>query len=322
MPMLTPTRRDLLKLAAATPALAVPLPALALSGPGAAGNTAHFRFHLGQAKITVVSDGYLQLPTTGLGVNEERATVKGFLQAHKLSPTEVYSHTNHVIIEIGDHVVLIDVGSGDRFLDTAGRLMANLDSAGVDPAAISHVVITHAHPDHLWGIRDEFDEPIFPDAEYVIGQREYEFWMQDGLAASVPTEMQQFVVGAVNSLKTEGVEWTLGTEEHEVVPGVSLIQTPGHTPGHMSVRLESEGRQLIALGDSISHVHMSFEQPEWYNGFDMDGESTVDTRKRLLDMAANDDIAVVGYHFPFPGVGHVMRDGPAYRFVPINWRWG
>ena len=101
-----------------------------------------------------------------------------------------------------------------------------------------------------------------------------------------------------------------------------MIATPGHTPGHLSVVVESNGQQLIALGDAMSHAQASFARPEWYNGFDMDGEQTVATRKRLLDMAATDRMAVLGYHFPFPGVGHVMRDGDAYRFVPALWQFG
>ena len=321
MTMLKPSRRDLLKLAAAMPAYALSAPlagATVLSGAG----PTHFRFDIGAMKITIVSDGHLGLPTSGLGVNADPDEVTAFLEQHQLSTTEHYSHTNHVVIETGEATVLVDVGSGSRFMPTSGRLMDNLAAAGIDTAAITHVVITHAHPDHVWGIRDDFDEPIFPDAEYIIGRTEYDYWMQDGLATSVPTEMQQFVVGAVNSLTADGLEWTMAEDGHEVVPGVSLAFTPGHTLGHMSVRIESEGKQLIALGDSMTHAYISMERPGWVSGFDMDGDLTVETRKRLLDMCASDEIAVVGYHFPFPGVGHVMRDGGAYRFVPALWQWG
>ena len=106
------------------------------------------------------------------------------------------------------------------------------------------------------------------------------------------------------------------------MPGLRVIATPGHTPGHLSVVIESAGQQFMALGDSMNHAYMNFAKPDWYNGFDMDGAQTVATRRRLLDMAAADRIAVLGYHFPFPGVGHVMRDGDAYRFVPALWQFG
>jgi glyoxylase-like metal-dependent hydrolase (beta-lactamase superfamily II) len=225
------------------------------------------------------------------------------------------------VVETGDATILVDVGSGNRFFDTAGRLMTNLEAAGIDPFGITHVVITHAHPDHIWGIRDDFDEALIPDAGYILGEAEHAYWMQDGLVDRVAPEEQQFVLGAVNSIGVDGVEWTLVGDGHEVVPGVTLIDTPGHTPGHMSLRVDAGDMSLIALGDSMSHAYTNFAHPEWYNGFDADGEQTVATRKRLLDMAAADRIAILGYHFPFPGVGHVQKDGDTYRFVPALWQF-
>ncbi|WP_370049705.1 MULTISPECIES: MBL fold metallo-hydrolase [Salipiger] len=321
MTLFKPSRRDILAMAAAAPALTLPAVTRAELGAPATGNPTHFAFTLGEAKITVISDGSLQLPADGLGVNADPEEVKAFLERHFLSPETNYSHTNHLLVEIGEATVLIDVGSGNRFLDTAGRLMANLDAAGIDPSTITHVVITHAHPDHIWGIRDDFDEAILPDAAYFLGKAEHDFWMQDGLASQVPAEMQQFVVGAQNSIRVDGAEWDLMSDGQEIVPGLRVIDTPGHTPGHMSLIVESDGQQLLATGDAMSHAYTNFAHPEWYNSFDMDGDVTVTTRKRLLDMAVADRMAVLGYHFPFPGVGHVMREGDAYRFVPALWKW-
>lgn len=316
-----PTRRDLLKMGAAMPALALPVQALANLGAPLSGNPSHFRFTLGDAQLTVISDGHLETPAGGLGVNADPAEVQAFLTRHFLSPTTNYSHTNHLYIELGDAKILVDVGSGDRFLDTAGRLMDNLDAAGIAAGEITHVVITHAHPDHIWGIRDDFDEAIFPDAEYFIGGAEHAFWMQEGLASQVPAEMQQFVVGAQNSINVDGAEWQLLSHDQEIVPGVRVIDTPGHTPGHMAVVVESGGQQLMAVGDAMNHAFMNFAHPDWVNGFDMDGAQTAATRRRILDMAAADNMVMLGYHFPFPGVGQVMRDGATYRFVPATWKW-
>lgn len=322
MTLLKPSRRDLLKMAAAAPAFALPATARAELGAPQGGNPTHFSFSVGDARLTVVSDGYFRVPTDGLGVNADPAEVQAFLKRHFLSPDLGYSHTNHLYVEIGDAKVLVDVGSGSRFMaDTAGRLMDNLERAGIDPSEITHVVITHAHPDHVWGIIDDFEEAILPDAEHLMGEAEHDFWMQDGLVNQVEPEMQQFVVGAVNSIEADGVEWTLVQDGHEVVPGLTMFDTPGHTPGHMSLRVDSGDQSLIALGDSMSHAYTNFAHPEWYNGFDADGAQTVATRKRLLDMAAEDRIAVLGYHFPFPGVGHVQRDGDAYRFIPALWQF-
>jgi len=321
MTLLKPTRRDLLKLAAAAPAFAMPVAARAQLGAPTADNPAHFRFSIGDIRLTILSDGFFSAPTSGIGVNADPTEVQAFLSQHFLSPTEGYSHTNHLLIETGEATILVDVGSGNRWLENTGRLLDNMDAAGVDPADITHVVITHAHPDHIWGIRDDFDEAIFPDAEYIVGQDERAFWLLDGLVNKVSAAEQQFVVGAVNSLNVDGAEWTLAEDGHEIVSGVRLIATPGHTPGHMSVMVESGDKSLIALGDSMSHAYTNFARPDWFNSFDMDGEQTVSTRRRLLDMAATDRIAIVGYHFPFPGVGHVQRDGDAYRFIPALWQF-
>ncbi|MCT4554491.1 MAG: MBL fold metallo-hydrolase [Pelagimonas sp.] len=326
MSIFNPSRRDLLRMAAVMPALT--LPALSLSRPAQASlgaparaNAGHFSFGLGAARLTVVSDGHLEIPAMGLGVNADPEAVKAFLENHFLSTSINYSHTNHIVIELGDAVVLVDVGSGARFLPTAGKLLENLEAAGIDPASVTDVVITHAHPDHIWGIRDDFDEPILPEARYHLGQAEYAYWMQDGLTARAEPAAQQFIVGAVNSINVEGVEWSLLSHEQEIAPGIRVIDTPGHTAGHLAVIVESEGQQLIALGDAMNHVYANFAHPDWYNSFDEDGPLAVQTRRRLLDMAATDRMAVLGYHFPFPGVGHVRRQGDAYRFIPAHWQW-
>jgi glyoxylase-like metal-dependent hydrolase (beta-lactamase superfamily II) len=321
MTLMKPTRRDLLKLAAVAPAFALPAPLQAALSLPAGEQPAFHRFTVGEAKITVVSDGHFNMPATELGVNADPAQVAEFLAARLMPTDTAYRHTNHMFIELGDAKVLVDVGSGSRFVNTVGMLMENLDAAGIDPDEITHVFLTHAHPDHIWGIRDDFDEPIFPDATYFIGGKEIDYWLQDDLVNKVVPEEQQIVLGAVNSINAEGLEWTIVNDGDEIAPGISVLDTPGHTVGHISLRVESNGNSLIALGDSMTNAFMDFEHPEWVIQRDQDKDLTVRTRLKLLDLAASDGIAMLGYHFPFPGVGHVMREGAAYRFVPALWRW-
>jgi glyoxylase-like metal-dependent hydrolase (beta-lactamase superfamily II) len=321
MTLIRPTRRDILKLAAIAPGFALPAMSRAELGAPGADNPAHFRFTLGAAKLTVISDGYFTQPVSALGVNADRAEVAALLSRHFLSKEANYAHTNHLLVELGEAKVLVDVGSGSRFFDTTGRLIANMEAAGIDPASITHVFITHAHPDHIWGIRDDFDEPIFPDAEYIIGEVEHGYWMQDGLVNAVAPEDQQFVVGAINSINAEGVVWTQVQDGAEIAPGISVANSFGHTAGHMSLRVESDGKQLLAIGDAFAQTWMNFAHPDWYNDIDADPVQTVASRNAILDMAATDGIALVGYHFPFPGVGHVVRDDAAYRFVPALWQF-
>lgn len=322
MNLLRPSRRDILKMTAAAPALTLPATKLAaLGGPDGAQAPGYFKFTLGEAKLTVVSDGNLSLAASAFGINADPAEVQAFLIRHFQNTESVTAHTNHVVIELGDAVVLVDVGSGNRFAETAGRMLENLEKAGIDYDSITHVVLTHAHPDHIWGIRDDFDEAIFPDAEYFMGEFEHSWWMTPDRVNQVPESLQQLVAGAVNSLNADLLQLTQVQNEHQVAPGITMIDTPGHTLGHMSLRIESNGEQLIVLGDVARHAFFDFERPDWVGSPDMDAGQTVATRKRIFDMAATDRIAVLGYHFPFPGVGHVMVEGDAYRYVPAAWRW-
>lgn len=322
-PLRHPTRRNLLKFAALSPALMVPGlsgRARAQVGPPANGNPGYFHATVGQARITVLSDGFFSVPVS-LGENADPADVKAFFTRNRQSPEQGFSHTNLIHIELGDARVLVDVGSGDRWFPTTGRLLQNMAAAGIDADAITHVAITHGHPDHIWGTRDDFDEMTFPNARHVIGADEYAYWMQDDLVNQVPEDRQQFVIGAVNSLTVEGLEWDMMTNGAEVAPGIRMIAAPGHTAGHMAVVVESEGRQLMAVGDALTHALVNFAHPGWHNGVDALPDAAAATRTRLLDMAAADEISVLGYHFPFPGVGQVVRDGAAFRFLPDLWQF-
>ncbi|MDG1430979.1 MAG: MBL fold metallo-hydrolase [Paracoccaceae bacterium] len=294
-----------------------------IGGPNGEQSAGFTRFTLGDFEITVVSDGNLATPANLLGVNAEDGDLAAFLESRFLDTITNYAHTNHVIINTGDAMVLVDVGSGDKFQQTAGQLLNNLEAAEIDPSDITHVALTHAHPDHIWGMMDDFgDEPRFPEATYAMGATEYDWWMKDGRVADVPDAMKPFVVGAQNALSPVAERVSMMVDGGEVTPGVRMIATPGHTLGHMSVVVESAGESLLVLGDAINHAHISFERPNWQFGLDMDKEQAVTTRNRLLDMAASERMAVSGYHLPFPGVGHVARDGEAYRFVPALVRWG
>lgn len=315
-----PTRRHLLRLAATTPMLAMPSIASASISAPEGGNPGYYRFTFGDAKITIISDGYFSRPISAMAVNASDEAKRAFLNEYFLSVHDYYNHTNHMYVEIDDARVLVDVGSGNRAFTTSGRLISNMEAAGIDPYAVTHVVITHAHPDHILGVRDDFDEPIIPDAEYIISGAEHAFWTQDGLVDKVEGSRQSFVLAAVNSIYAEGLEWTLAQDRHEVVPGIHLIETPGHTPGHMSVMLDSGGAQLIALGDALAHAYVHFVHPDWAWETDELPEQAAATRRRLLDMAATDRITVLGYHFPFPGIGNVRRNGNQYQFIPAIWQ--
>ena len=316
------SRRSAMAMAAAVSVLpAVPV-AAAPRAPEAEQNAGWYRFGLGDFEITVVSDGNLRTPAGNLGTNVDPAEVEAFLQEHYMDPQWNYAHTNHVIVDTGEAKVLIDVGSGDRFQPTAGRLVENMEAAGLAPEDITHIALTHAHPDHVWGMLDEFgDELRFPEASYAIGAAEFDWWMAPDRIDTVPEVMQPFVVGARTSLEPIAGKTAMAADGHQLAPGVTMIATPGHTAGHMSVLVESGGDQLLVLGDAVSHPYASFERPEWQFGFDTDPVMGAATRRRLLDRAAADRLTIAGYHLPFPGVGFVQATGDAFRYIPAGWIW-
>ena len=316
------TRRGILGTALAAPALITAPVRAAVTAPDLQ-NSGYFRFELGDFKITILSDGNLTTPTQIIGTNRPREEVTAYLQDRYLDPASNYAHTNHVLIDTGEAKVLVDVGSGEKFQGTAGRLVVNMERAGIDPGDVTHVALTHAHPDHVWGTLDVFeDEPRMPEASYAIAATEFDWWMAEDRINQVPEMMQGFVVGAQNALRAVADRTAMVQNNAEIVPGVTMIDTPGHTMGHMSVMVESGGDALLILGDAINHAYVSFEHPDWHFGFDTDKEMAAATRKRLLDMAATDRIAVAGYHLPFPGVGHVAKRGEAYQYLASPWQWG
>lgn len=321
MKILEPTRRQLLRLAAAAPALTLPWSAEASIEAPNVENPSHFRFRFGDAKLTIISDGFFTRPVSSIAVNASDEEKLAFMTEYFQDESIVYNHTNHLYIEIGDAKVLVDAGSGSRLFPTTGRLFQNMEAAGIDPFSVTHVVITHAHPDHILGVRDDFDEALFSDAEHIIGESEHAYWTADGLVNRVPEAQQSSVVAAVNSMNVDGLEWTMASDGHEVVPGVRLIPSPGHTPGHLSLVVESGGAQLLALGDALTHAFVHFQHPDWAWQTDVNPEQAAATRKRLLDMASTDRMAVLGYHFPFPGLGHVRRTGDGYQFIPALWQF-
>ena len=217
---------------------------------------------------------------------------------------------------------MVDTGSGQNFQDGSGKMIDNLEAAGVDPEDIDKIILTHGHPDHVWGIIDDFEETTrFPNAEYYMNANEWAFWTADDTASKMAEGFASFATGAKKNLLPVSGRTKRVKPGDEIVPGVNVIQSYGHTVGHMSVAVTSKNEQLLVTGDAINHALISFEHPDWQPRVDMDGPAAVITRKKLLDMAVTDRMTVIGYHLPFPGVGHIARKGSAYRWVPAVWRW-
>jgi glyoxylase-like metal-dependent hydrolase (beta-lactamase superfamily II) len=279
--------------------------------------TAPFLRKLGAIEIAVISDGVLNVPLSFAIPDAPRDPLTALLKANNLSPDGMPSPTNVTLIKTGNELVLIDAGSGSNFQPTAGKLVENMEAAGIDPASVTKVVFTHCHADHLWGVIDDLNEERFPKASYVVSPPEWDFWTRPDTVASVPDWLKPMAQAAARILKRlEGkIERRVAGEA--VAHGLSYLPTYGHTPGHMAVLVESGSERLIVGGDVLSHPAVSFAEPGWRIGSDFDSDVAVRTRKSLLDQLATDKLPLIGFHLPFPGHGIVEKSGSAYRFRPV-----
>ncbi|MDX2290217.1 MAG: MBL fold metallo-hydrolase [Hyphomicrobiaceae bacterium] len=320
------SRRSLMTGSAAA-ALALPaglvVPSLGHAAAGAKAQAAgYYRLPLGEFSVTIVSDGAYELPVGMFATNAKPEDVQAFLAANMQPTTTRTAHVNLPVIDTGKDRVLIDVGGGPNWMPTAGRLADNLTAAGIEAASITKVVITHGHPDHIWGLIDEFeDAPRFPNAEHIIAAREWDFWTTDEAAGKLPAAFQGFALGAKTHLPPLAEKIRRIKPGDEIVPGIVSIDTPGHTPGHLAVAVTSGSQTLIVAADTLTHAYISFANPGWWAGVDTDPAQAEASRRKILDMLATDKAMMLGYHLSFPGLGYTVRDGAAYRFVPATWQW-
>ncbi len=176
------------------------------------------------------------------------------------------------------------------------------------------MIFTHGHPDHLWGAVDELDDLSLPNATFHVASAEWDFWNSDNATRGLPAERAGFVTGARRNYEAIKERVKMFKAGDEIVTGIQIISTPGHTQGHVSLALAG-GDGLIIGGDVLTHPIISFQYPQWKPAADHVPDQAVETRKKLLDRLAKDRSKLIGYHLPFPGLGRVERKDGAYRYV-------
>lgn len=282
-----------------------------------------YAVRVGDIDVLVVSDGVLPLPTRMLGHNADAATRAAWLNDMFLPQDAFDWSLNVVVVRSGNQTILIDAGLGldpNLNLPRAGQLIKRLESADIDLASVTDVVLTHMHMDHIGGLLVEgVKDRLRPDLRIHVAAAEVKFWeapdfthadMPPGFPDALRATAKRFVEEYRSRLRQFD-------EEHEVAPGVIVQRTGGHTPGHSVVRLASGGDRLTFAGDAVFAV--GFDHPDWHNGFEHDPEEAARVRVRLLRELAATGEQLVATHLPFPSVGRVAVDGDAFRWVPVFW---
>ena len=274
-------------------------------------------FKQGDAEIIVLSDGKLEIPWNIVAPEASPEQIAEIAKRLGFPATNADAATNVVLVKSGSDLILFDDGGGPNLAPTAGKLAENMAAAGIDPAAITKVVFTHAHPDHIFGTLKGDGTLLLPNAAYYTGETEWNFWTDPGLAGKMPAQLGGMIKGAQTNLAAVKDRVTMVKGGAEFLPGITAVDTPGHTPGHLSF-LIAGGEGLLLTGDATTQQIISFEHPEWKFAYDAVHEQAVQTRKTLLDRLATDKTKLLGYHFIYPGVGMAEKNGTAYRFVAAS----
>jgi len=274
------------------------------------------KFRQGVFDITIVSDGFLTLPVSIIAPEATPQEQADIVRRLGGSADTAPVRANIPLIRSGQDLILVDNGSGDQFQDSAGKLAANMKAAGIDPASVTKVVCTHAHPDHVGGTLGSDGRLLFSNATYYVSAAEWQFWMDPNYRTTMPDALHEFAQGAQRSLSAFKDRVTLVKPGDDIVTGMRVLDTAGHTPGHISLELAG-GEGLIITGDAATNALVSFEHPGWKFGFDMVHDMAIAHRKALLDRAATDRIKLLGFHWTDPGLGYAERKDGAYRFVPV-----
>jgi glyoxylase-like metal-dependent hydrolase (beta-lactamase superfamily II) len=322
------TKRSFLKGAVATSALAAP--ALILAGtnqalaetqaPVTAQAPGLYKYRVGQIEITALLDGYMPLPDQFVfGYDEAEARESTAAAYRRFTSGYTNIPVNGYVINTGDKLILVDAGGSAMVSETLGGLTANLRAAGFDPADIDTVLFTHFHPDHVGALLNENGGKTFENATLICDEAEWGFAHSDEVRAAAPDEFK----GMIDMIRSFVAPYRDNREmfsgEKELFSGITSVPLPGHTPGHTGYAIHSDDESLLIWGDIIHVSTLQFANPEWGVVFDTDPTLAAETRKRMLDRASADRMAVTGMHIDFPGFGYVERSGDAFRHVNAPW---
>ena len=286
-----------------------------------------FRFKLGSFEVTPIMDSFVIRPglTPSFGGEAAADTVKALAKANRIDSDKYFHPFTPILVNTGKELVLFDTGNGSLSAEyeqmkgrlPPGNLVARMAEAGYKPEDVDVVVITHGHPDHIGGL-SKAGQPVFPNARYVFGATEFDFWNKGENVREARKFNRELYVKIVVPLANRA---TMIKPGDEVVPGIRAVDAFGHSPGLLAFTIESEGKRMINWADTAGHYAVSLQRPDLHLDVDDDKEKAAATRKRIFDMVATEGLLVAGFHMmPFPGLGYVERASSAYRWVPHSYQ--
>jgi glyoxylase-like metal-dependent hydrolase (beta-lactamase superfamily II) len=272
------------------------------------------KFRVGDIEVTQLFDGIAPRPHDPAFI--KNATVdetKAAQRAIGLSDENIVNSYTVTVVKLKGKTIMFDSGTGAQLQPTAGLIVKNdlMKKAGIDPAKISTIIVTHFHGDHITGLMaKDTNAQIFPNAEIVVPASEYKYWTDPAVTAGAAKRIQAVFPGWKNIRQFEG--------DKEVVPGVKSINSNGHSPGHTSYVLGSGRKQLIVSGDVAIMPYFFVRNPGWHVAFDADANLAEQNRRKIFDRAVADKAIVTGYHFGMPGAASIKKDGKGYAYVPVR----
>ncbi|MEM7060704.1 MAG: MBL fold metallo-hydrolase [Pseudomonadota bacterium] len=276
------------------------------------------RVKLGAFEVTTILDG--ATPRDSLhpmfGANASAEEVAALAVENGLPGGMAEFTFVPTLVNTGTELILFDTGSGEAARPGMGHLREQLSAAGYAPEDVDIVVITHNHPDHIGGMM-EGGTPAFPNARYVTGQIEYDFWSSEDRVGSPVERLYQMTKAMVTPVVDK---MTFLQPGDAIASGIEAVDAFGHTPGMMAFHIESEGKRLLLIADAANHYVLSMQRPDWHFGFDADKDGAVAARRRLMGMIAADKIPFTGYHLPFPALGYLTEMGDGFEYHPVSYQ--
>ncbi|RWA73347.1 MAG: MBL fold metallo-hydrolase [Mesorhizobium sp.] len=279
-----------------------------------------YKYKVGSLEVTAVYDGIWRKPhdpafIKGVSVDDTKAALAkaGLTTDFMPIPLTV------VVLTMNGRTIMMDVGSGvGQWQANATHLPANMKAAGIDYRAIDTIMISHFHPDHVWGLMEKgTNAPVFPNAELIVNAAEYNWWTDPSRLAKLPEGRKPAGKRIVENFP-KWKNWKLVEDGTEVVPGIRIMAAPGHTPGHSVYHVDAGSEQFLVSADTMYVPALLAPHPEWQGAYDQDGPMAIATRHRIVDQVIADNVRICGSHFPFPGTGSFVKDGNAYAFTPTQ----